>query len=86
MSTRTYKFVAHNKRVISIAERHGWLPAAKYTNLRDVREFDSVGFIDIDWRNYDFSRHLDAVRALRPLMTVARDVEDIQRDGFVDRR
>ena len=70
-----YRFVAHSRRVLQIASRHGWLPAARYTNLRDVRRFDEIGFIDVDWKNYSFTRHLDAVKATKPLMTVARDIE-----------
>jgi Family of unknown function (DUF6610) len=69
------KFVAHSKSVLRMASRYGWLPAARYTNLRDVREFAQLGFLDIDWRNYDFQRHLSAVKATRPLITVAKDVE-----------
>jgi hypothetical protein len=69
------KFVTHSKRVLHIAARFGWLPGARYTNLRDVREFAKIGFIDIDWKHYDFQRHIDAVKATRPLLTVARDVE-----------
>jgi hypothetical protein len=53
------------------------MPAARYTNLRDIREFDRVGFIDINWKNYNFQSHLSAVRSIRPLMTVARDLEDV---------
>jgi len=53
----------------------GWLPAARYTNLRDVKSFDRLGFLDIDWANYDFARHLAAARATRPALTVARDIE-----------
>ncbi len=70
------KFVAHSKKVLRLASRYGWLPAARYTNLRDVREFDRIGFVDIDWRNYNFKRHLEAVKATNPLLTVARDVEN----------
>jgi len=70
-----WKFVAHSYRVLKIASRYGWMPAARYTNLRDVRRFDRVGFIDINWRNYSFDKHLAAVKATRPLMTVARDIE-----------
>ncbi len=51
------KFVTHSKRVSSIAKRLGWLPGARYTNLRDVRKFDQIGFLDIDWKNYNFRRH-----------------------------
>ena len=70
------KFVAHSKTVLRIAVRHGWLPGARYTNLRDVRKFDRLGFLDIDWENYSYSRHLAAVRQTRPLVTVARDITD----------
>jgi hypothetical protein len=69
-----FKFVAHSATVGKIAVREGWLPAARYTNLRDVRRFDRVGFLDIDWKNYQFRVHLNAVRATRPAMTVARDL------------
>lgn len=68
------KFVAHSHRVLRIAIKYGWLPGARYTNLRDVREFDRLGFLDIDWANYDFRKHLAAARSTRPLMTVARDI------------
>lgn len=71
------KFVTHSKRVLKIATRLGWLPGARYTNLRDVRNFDQVGFLDIDWRDYNFSRHLKATKATRPHLTVARDLEHI---------
>jgi hypothetical protein len=69
-----FKFVAHSATVGKIASRQGWLPGARYTNLRDVRRFDRVGFLDIDWKNYQFLAHLKAVRATRPAMTVARDL------------
>jgi hypothetical protein len=69
------KFVAHSRLVLSIAAKSGWLPAARYTNLRDVRSNRRPCFLDIDWKNYDFRAHLTAVRATRPLITVARDVE-----------
>lgn len=71
------KFVTHSKRVLDIACRYGWLPAARYTNLRDIRHCERVGFIDVDWKNYSFSRHLAAVKATKPLMTVARDIEKL---------
>jgi hypothetical protein len=70
------KFVAHSMTVLKIAIRQGWLPGARYTNLRDVRKFDRLGFLDIDWENYCYKRHLAAVRQTRPLMTVARDITD----------
>jgi len=71
------RFVNHSRRVIALATRHGWLPGARYTNLRDVRDFDQLGFLDIDWKRYDFQRHLDVAKATRPLVTVARDVETL---------
>lgn len=71
------KFVAHSRRVLELAMQHGWRPGARYTNTRDVRKtlFSGIGFLDINWKRYDFSRHLHAVRTLRPFMTVARDIE-----------
>lgn len=65
-----------------LANKHGWLPGARYTNLRDIRGFDQIGLIDIDWKAYSFDAHLRAVKAVRPLMTVARDlisVRDVNR-------
>ena len=70
------KFVAHSQTVLSIALLHGWLPGARYTNLRDVRRFDRLGFLDIEWLNYSHARHLKAARQTRPLLTVARDITD----------
>jgi hypothetical protein len=69
------KFVTHSYFVQKIASHFGWLPAARYTNLRDVRLFDQLGFLDIDWKNYNFKAHLAAVRLTKPIMTVARDIE-----------
>ena len=37
----------------------------------------SLGFLDIDWKNYDYSRHLAAAREYRPFLTVARDIEAV---------
>lgn len=71
------KFVAHSKRVIDLATQHGWRPGARYTNTRDVRHtnFSGIGFLDINWKRYDYSRHIAAAETLRPFMTVARDIE-----------
>ena len=70
------KFVAHSHRVLKIARRFGWLPGARYTNLRDVRKVERVGFLDIEWKNYSFERHLAAAKATRPVTTVALDIDD----------
>jgi hypothetical protein len=78
MEMMVHKFVAHSYRVLKIAARFGWLPGARYTNLRDVRRFDQLGFLDIDWRDYNFARHLSAARATKPFMTVARDIERLR--------
>lgn len=67
------RFATHSKLVQDISTAYGWLPAARYTNLRDVRTFDKVGFIDIDWKSYDFGKHLAAVKLTRPMLTVAKD-------------
>jgi len=71
------KFICHSYQVSSQAVKLGWLPGARYTNLRDVRKFDRLGFLDIDWKNYDYSKHLQATKDARPMLTVARDVVDI---------
>jgi hypothetical protein len=73
------KFVAHSKKVIELAQFHGWLPGARYTNIRDVKTFDfiSKGFLDINWKNYSFDRHLEAASQLTPKITIARDLECI---------
>lgn len=73
------KFVAHGRRVVSLAVSEGWRPGARYTNLRDVRHvpFANVGFLDIDWKNYCFDSHVAAAEKVRPFVTVARDIECI---------
>jgi hypothetical protein len=72
------RFVSHSQRALTIAKSHGWIPGARYTNLRDVRTFDEIGFLDIDWRNYNFTLHLEVAAHVLPIMTVARDVENAQ--------
>jgi hypothetical protein len=71
------RFVTHSKKVQQIAAKEGWLPGARYTNLRDVRAVGQLGFLDIDWKCYDFGRHLNAAKLTRPFLTVARDIENI---------
>jgi hypothetical protein len=71
------KFVNHSKRVAAMARRFGWLPGARYTNLRDARSFDRLGFLDIEWKSYNFRRHLQAAKSTRPVLTVAKDLESI---------
>jgi len=86
---RVIQFVAHGKPVIRLALKQGWRPAARYTNLRDVRglQFANLGFLDVPWKRYRFDLHVEAVKRTRPFMTVARDVEaaqdleDILREG-----
>lgn len=74
------KFVAHSQKVINLSASYGWLPGAKYTNLRDLKgiDFESKGFLDIEWKKYNFSRHLAAVQENKPFLTMARDVESIE--------
>jgi hypothetical protein len=71
------KFIAHSKKAVGIAQDFGWFPGARYTNLRDVRtfNFESRGFLDINWKQYDFRRHLDVVAECNPRLTIARDIE-----------
>lgn len=73
------KFVAHSKKAIELAKEQGWLPAARYTNMRDVKSFDfrDIGFLDIDWKNYSFDKHLEITEKHQPRLTMARDIECI---------
>lgn len=73
------KFVAHSKKVISIAKEYGWHPGARYTNLRDVKtfSFSELGFLDINWKSYSHERHVEAAAETTPRLTIARDVECI---------
>lgn len=73
------KYINHSKLAISIAVEQGWKPGARYTNLRDIKtfEFKTQGFLDIDWKNYSFEKHLEAAAVTRPKLTIARDVESI---------
>lgn len=72
------KFIAHSFQAANIAMSHGWLPGARYSNLRDVRKFDRLGFLDIDWKNYSFRQHLAAAKMTRPTLTVACDIIDMR--------
>lgn len=71
------RFINHGKSVLEIAKHYGWLPGARYTNLRDIRSYNHIGFIDIQWSNYNFVAHLEAVKKTKPLFTVAKDVINI---------
>lgn len=31
------KFIAHSKKAVGLATNEGWYPAARYTNMRDVK-------------------------------------------------
>lgn len=71
------KIVNHSKTAIEVAIKHGWYVGARYTNLRDIKSFKNITFIDIDWKNYNFEKHLEVIKKVKPLMTVARDIENI---------
>ena len=72
------KLISHGGVSLRLATRAGWLPAARYTDLRKVRSYPRLGLLDIPWRQYCFRRHLATVKAIRPLMTVARDVQSAE--------
>lgn len=80
---RPHLITCHGRLTLRLCRRFGWLPGARYTNLRDIRGLDEIGLIDIDWKNYDFARHLAAVKSVRPLLTVARDIEKLSALGQV---
>jgi hypothetical protein len=69
------KIVNHGRFVQRLVAKRGWGCGARYTNLRDVREQNIVAMIDVDWRRYSYKHHLAAVQAIRPFMTVVRDIE-----------
>lgn len=73
------KFVTHSKKVIDIAQEYGWHPGARYTNLRDIRtsNFSNLGFLDINWKSYNYEKHVEAAAKTAPRLTIARDVECI---------
>jgi len=71
------KFICHSYKVSSLALNFGWLPGARYTNLRDVRKFERLYFLDIDWKNYDYLKHLQVAKDTRPMITVARDIVNL---------
>jgi hypothetical protein len=58
------KFVAHSGRVLRIARKFRRLPGARYTNLRDVREFERIGFLYIEWKDYCFKSKLPGLWSL----------------------
>jgi len=79
------KFICHSYKVTSEAVKFGWLPGARYTNLRDVKKFDRLGFLDIDWKCYDFNKHLKATKDIKPVLTVARDIISVNElDRIID--
>ncbi len=68
------KIVCHSRTVLRLARSLGWLPGASYRNLRNIRGLEPVGLIEIEWTDYNFKRHLEAVKSCQPLITIARDV------------
>ncbi len=76
---RVLKFLAHSKRALSIALKNGWLPGARYTNLRDIKsvKFFGNGFLDIPWQDYNFQKHVEITAETHPKITIARDVISI---------
>ena len=72
------KCICYSKSVLKIAKSYGWYPGAKYTNLRDIRSFNKIGFIDIEWKAYDFDKHIYALTQTEPILTVAKDIENIK--------
>jgi hypothetical protein len=69
------RFVCHScPQVQALARECGWKLGVRYTELRNVRASGRIDFLDIDWQRYDFHRHVEAARELRPFLTVARDI------------
>jgi hypothetical protein len=70
------KIVNHSKTVLTIAKKHNWFIGACYTNSRNLNGFEVAHFIDINWKQYDFKKHLESVKKFSPKYTVARDWEE----------
>src|ERR1700720_850948 len=70
------KIVTHGRFVQQLAVKRGWGCGARYTNLRDVRDQQSVAMIDIDWKRYSHKHHLAAIKTVRPFMALIRDIEE----------
>jgi len=66
-------YINHGRYVLNEAINLGWKIGARYTNLRDTRHFGGPDFLDIDWKNYSFERHLEAAKITQPKLTIARD-------------
>jgi hypothetical protein len=73
-SKNPIKIVCYSRTVSELAKKTGWFVGASYLRLRDIRGIEPIGLIDIDWKNYDFKKHLEAVRTYRPMITVANDL------------
>ena len=85
MRSQIAKFITAGERILKTVARAGWYPGARYTNLRTVKAFNQIGFLDIEWRRYDFARHLAAVQKAKPILTVARDILDLRSlDSIID--
>jgi hypothetical protein len=68
------RIMSYGRKGLDLALKYGWFAGARYTNLRTIRGIERIGLIDIDWKNYDFDKHLLAVRLHRPHLTVAMDI------------
>ena len=68
------RILCFDRKSTSIAQNLGWLPGARYHEIRHVRKQTSVGLIDVNWKNYNFDKHLKAIQLKRPLLTVAQDI------------
>lgn len=77
------KFINYGERILLQIGDAGWWPGARYTNLRTVKRFNRIGFLDIDWKNYCFDTHLAAAKKTKPVITVARDVMNLSMIGQV---
>lgn len=74
------KFITHSKHAVELALKNDWYPGARYTNIRDIKTIykDKKCFIDIDWKNYEFNKHLEIVVKIQPYLTIARDIETLK--------
>jgi hypothetical protein len=79
------KIICASEKITKIALKYGWLPGANYNNLRNIKNYEIVGMIDIEWSNYNFKKHLEVVRKIKPIFTVAKDIMNINElDKIID--
>lgn len=61
-----------NRKLAQIAKDEGFLYGARSDDIRDVH---CDGLIDVNWKSYDWKKHLSAIEIHRPKFAVVPDVQ-----------